>query len=150
MRKIFLCGAAIAVAATPASAIAKPDPKKDKKPPYCVPSSVGYKASGKLVEAAISQTAGADTARRGDDRYSGELTVDVKKANHKGLKGEQTIALTNARVKFHPRKDTDTAPGDRVKVSGKVTKVSKKCTGAFEPTLTAKKVDIKAAKAPKA
>lgn len=151
-RTSIACGLAFALAASPALAV-KPDPDKpkgkDKKPPYCVPASVGFKASGTLVSAAVTQSAGADTTTRSDDRYSGEITVDVKKANHKGLTGEQAYTLTDARMKFHPRNDTDIAAGDRVKLSGKVTKLGKKCADGASITVTVKKVDVKAAKAPK-
>ena len=144
MRKTFVCGLMLATAAVPATAEAK------KKPgPYqCVPKTVGYHASGTYVSGSLTQTEGVDTERRGDDRYSGDIVVDVKKVNHKGLKGEQTFTLTNARVKFHPRNDTSIEAGDRVKLKGKVTKLPRKCddTG-FEPTFTAKKADFKAKKA---
>ncbi len=153
-RTSIACGLAFALSASPA--LAAKDPDKDKggkdKPTtaYCVPKSVGFKASGVLVSHTVTQTAGADTAKRSDDRYSGEVTVDVKKANHKGLKGEQTYTLANARVKFHPRNDTDVAAGDRVKLSGKITKTGKKCAEGATVTVTVKKVDVKAAKTPKA
>jgi hypothetical protein len=144
MRKTIVCGLMLATAAVPAGA----DAKKPVKSPYaCTPKTVGYNAKGTFVSGHWTQTAGADTEKRGDDRYSGEMVVNVTKANHKGLKGEQPITFTNARVKFHPRNDTDVAAGDRVKVHGKVTKLPKKCDATgFEPTLTAKKIDFKAKK----
>ena len=144
MRKIIVSGLVLATAAVPAVAGAKEAPS-----PYsCTPKTVGYKAKGTLVSKTLTQTAGADTEKRGDDRYSGEIVVDVTRANHDAAEGEQTITLTNARVKFHPRNDTNVQPGDRVKVSGKLTKLPKRCDATgFEPTLTAKKVDFKRAKA---
>ena len=143
MRKSIVCGLVLATGVVPAGAAAKKDGPYD-----CAPKKVGYNASGTYEGGALTQTAGGDTERRGDDRYSGEITVDVKKANHRALRGEQTIMLADARVKFHPRNDTDIAPGDRVKVKGKYTKLPKRCDAdGFEPTLTAKKTDFKAKKA---
>ena len=139
----FLAGGAIlAVALTPAVAPAKPKPKPTR---YCVPKSVGFHARGKLVDSSLTQTKGEDTAKRRDDRYSGEITVDVKRANHGAPKGEQTYTLTNARVRFHPRRDTTPAPGDRVHVRGKLTRVrGKRCTNPGVVAQTVRKVDIKA------
>lgn len=150
MRMTLLCIAACATVAGPSAAIA--DPGKDKKPkpgkpakPYCMPKNVGYNATGTYVSGALTQTAGADTAKPGDDRYSGEVVVDVKRANHGAATGEQTFTLSGARVKFHPRNDTSVAAGDRVKLSGQVTKTGKKCAEATA-TVTVRKVDVKAAK----
>ena len=142
MRKTIGCAAALAVATVPAAAIAQ---DKGGKSPYCVPKTEGYKANGTFVSGALTQTAGADTAKRGDDRYSGDVVVDVKKANHAGQAGEQSFTLTNARVRFHPGKDTDPGAGDRVKLAGKITKFGKKCATSTT-TVTVKKVDIKAKK----
>jgi hypothetical protein len=145
MRKIMICGMALATAAVPTVA----DAKKDvDKPTYCTPKSVGYNAKGTYESGTLTQTKGADTEKRGDDRYSGTIVVNVTKANHKGLKGTQDVTLTDARVKFHPRNDSELAAGDRVKLSGKVTRLPKKCnTPGFEPKFTAKKADFKAKKA---
>jgi len=80
-------GAALAItpalAAKPAS---KPDhPQKPPHPAKCKINSVGYNASGNVLTITDwTQTKGADTTTdTSDDRYSGTLTVDVKKANHK-------------------------------------------------------------------
>jgi hypothetical protein len=147
MRKIIACSIAVAAAvAAPASAKKKPE-----SPYACVPKNVGVKIKGTLVSSNLTQTAGAATPKRGDDRYSGDLVVTVGKGNHGVPKGEQSYTLDNARVKFHPRNDTVTAAGDRVHISGKITKLKKKCSSdGFVPAVTVKKVDIKAAKAPKA
>jgi hypothetical protein len=148
MRKLLICTAAIAaLAAVPAQAKDKPA----KAPKSCAPKSVGYNAKGVLVSQTLTQTAGADTAEKGDDRYSGDVVVNVTKANHKGLKGEQTLTLTNGRVKWYDANDDGTADvpaaGDRVGLHGKVTRLRKKCDSTgFEPTITLRKVDFKAAK----
>jgi hypothetical protein len=162
MRKIMITAAAgAALAITPALA-AKPagKPEHPPKPPHpakCKVHSVGYKAKGTLVgdTSDLMQTKGADTAKKGDDRWSGDITVDVKKANHKGETGEQKFTLTDARVKWydadHNHVADTPAAGDRVGLHGKITKLGKKCdqTG-FAPEVTVKKVDFKQAKPPHA
>jgi hypothetical protein len=155
MRRIAACGIAVAVAlAVPATA-KPPHPPKPAKAKDCTPHGVGYNARGTLVSQALTQTAGADTDKRGDDRYSGTLTVDVKKTNHRAPQGEQTYTVENGLVHFYDADrdhvaDTPKA-GDRVKVHGKITKLRKKCDATgFTPTVTVRKVDFKAAKAPKA
>jgi hypothetical protein len=154
MRRVAACGIALAVTlAVPANA-KPPHPPKTAKAKDCTPHNVGYNAKGTLVSQALTQTAGADTAKRGDDRYSGTLTVDVKKANHRAPQGEQTYTVENGRVHFYDADrdhvaDTPKA-GDRVKVHGKIAKLGKKCDASgFTPTVTVRKVDFKAAKAPK-
>jgi hypothetical protein len=154
MRRIAVCGIVLAVTlAVPANA-KPPHPTKPAKPRDCEPRDVGFNASGTLISQALTQTAGADTDKRGDDRYSGTLTVDVKKANHHAPRGEQTYTVENGRVRFYDADRDHVAdtpkPGDRVKVHGKITKLGKKCdaTGST-PTVTVRKVDFKAAKAPK-
>jgi hypothetical protein len=152
MRRVAICTVAL-VAAFVVPANAKPP--KPAKAKDCTPHNVGYKATGSVVSQALTQTQGGDTAKRGDDRYSGTLTVEVKKANHRAPTGEQTYTVENARVRFYDADHNDVADvpkaGDRVKVSGKITKLRKKCDAtAFTPTVTVRKADFKAAKAPKA
>jgi hypothetical protein len=150
MRKLAIAAlAVVAVVAVPAQA--KPG-KSHGQPHKCTPQTVGYDASGTLVSESLTQTRGADTPRRSDDRYSGTLTVNVKKANHHGATGDQTYTLDNARVKFYDANGDRTADqpkaGDRVKVEGTTTKLAKKCdqTG-FTPTTTVRRVAFKPAKA---
>jgi hypothetical protein len=136
-------GAILAVALAPVGASAKPKPKPPTR--YCVPKRIGFHARGTLISADITQTQGADTAKRRDDRYSGEITVDVKRANHRAPKGEQTYTLANARVRFHPHGHTDPAAGDRVHVRGRLTRVrGKHCTNKGVIAQTVRKADIKA------
>jgi hypothetical protein len=149
MRRIALCSFAI-TAMLVAPANAKPHPTKHKAKD-CTPHDVGYHARGTLVSQALTQTAGADTDKRGDDRYSGTLTVDVTKANHRAPKGEQTYTVENARVHFYDADRDHVADmpkaGDRVKVHGKITKLRKQCDAADSTaTVTVRKVDFKAAK----
>ena len=150
MKKLLICTAAIAaLVAMPAQA--KPD-KAAKGPKDCTAKKVGYNAKGTLVSHTLTQTAGADTPdEKGDDRYSGDITVNVTKANHKAPKGEQTLTLTNGRVNFYDANGdgTDEAPaaGDRVGLHGKITKLKKKCDSTgFEPEITLRKIDFKAPK----
>src|SRR4051794_23593885 len=145
MRKIAACTMlAVGVLATPA--VAKKGHHPTPESPYtCIPKAHGFHAKGTLVSSNITQTAGADTTNRRDDRYSGTIVVTVKRSNHHAPTGEQTYTLDNARAGFHPRNDTTVAPGDRVHVFGKITTSKKKCTPT-QATLTVRKVEFKAAK----
>lgn len=134
-----------------AAAVTVPAQGKPGKSHKCTPHAVGYQASGTLESQSLTQTKGADTTRRSDDRYSGGLTVDVKRANHHGATGSQTYTVDNARVRFYDAGHDGTADtpkaDDRVKVKGRVTRLGKKCdTTGFTPTLTVRKVEFKAAK----
>jgi hypothetical protein len=154
MKRLMLVTALLA-ASLVVPAQAKPEhpshPVTSKK---CNPHAVGYKAKGTLVSQSLTQTAGAGTATRRDDRYSGTLTIDVTKANHHSATGEQTYTLVDARVRFYDRDHNHVADvpsaGDRVKVHGKITRLPKKCdqTG-FTPTITVRKAEFKPPKAVK-
>jgi hypothetical protein len=154
MRKSAIAAAATAlaaVAAMPAQAH-KPEHGDSKGPKKCTPHKAGFNASGKLESAALTQTQGADTESRRDDRYSGTVTVDVKRASHKAPSGSQTYTLDNDRVKLYDADHDGTADepkaGDRVKVKGSITRLSKKCdqTG-FTPTTNVRRVEFRPAKA---
>jgi hypothetical protein len=156
MRKVVLFLTLFAVMpALPAQAKSpKPHPTHPATSHKCTPHAVGYRASGLLVSESLTQTAGAATAERGDDRYSGSVTVNVTRANHRAPTGEQTYTLTNVRVKFYDRDRNhmpdDPQAGDRVKLKGKITKLSKKCDrSGFTATITIKKVGFKPPKTPK-
>jgi ribosomal protein L31 len=120
----------------------------------CTAHNVAFTAAGTLESATLTQSAGADTTSRRDDRYSGTVTVDVKRASHKAATGSQTYTLDNDRVKFYDANHDGTADqpkaGDKVKVKGKYTRLAKKCdqTG-FTSTTNVRRVEFKAAKAPK-
>jgi hypothetical protein len=145
MKRIAILGVlgllALVVAAP---AAAKHSPTYSPTPPSeshkCVPHNVGYNAVGTLVDSAL-------TAEE-NGRYSGTLEVKLTRANHHAPTGEQTFTLTGAKVKFHHGVDpTAPAAGSRVKLHGKITKLSKHCpTEGFTPTITVKKVDIRTAK----
>jgi hypothetical protein len=147
-KSVIIAGLA-ATAAVAAPAQAKPHPAKTK-PAKCEPRAVGYNARGTLVSASLTQTAGQATPKRGDDRYSGSVEVDVKKANHKAPTGVQTFSLTNAKVRFYDANDDNVADepkaGDRVKLHGKITQLKRRCdeTG-FTPQITVRHVRFRPA-----
>jgi len=153
MRKIpIFAGLAALALAVPAQAHESPGKgprSKVAKPGKCQPRAVGFNARGTLVSSSLTQTAGAATPERRDDRYSGSVTVNVTKANHKVPKGEQTLTLDNAKVKFADADDNGVADepkaGDRVKIHGKVTTLKRKCdqTG-FTPEITVRQLQFKA------
>jgi hypothetical protein len=157
MHKIILtaiAGAAIAVAPALAKPThpphpVKPDhPAKTHKAHKCKTHSVGYNAKGVLVSHTLTQTQGADTTATGDDRYSGDIVVNVTKANHKAPKGEQTFTVTDARVHFYDAAGDGTADpavaGDKVSLHGKVSRTQKKCTPAAT-TFTVKSISFQQA-----
>lgn len=146
--KIFAAMTALAMVALVAPAQAdKPDkPAKPAKPAKaqngrCTPRAVGFQANGTLVSATL-------TAAATSGRFDGTMTVNVTKANHRAPKGEQTYTLTGARVNFRRGVDPAApAAGSRVRFSGKITRLAKRCpTADFTPTVTVRKVDIRAAK----
>ena len=153
MRKSSIAATATALAAiavVPAQAQSTGDHHSHK----CTAHNVAFTASGKLESATLTQSAGADTTSRRDDRYSGTVTVDVKRASHKAPTGSQMYTLDNDRVKFYDANHDGTADepkaGDRVKVKGKYTRLAKKCdqTG-FTSTTNVRRVEFRAAKAAK-
>lgn len=111
----------------------------------CRPHRVGYVARGTVVSQELTQTAGADTAKARDDRYSGTVTVDVTRASHHAEKGEQTITVTDGRVRFYDADDDGTADtpqaGDRVTVIGRVTRLARRCDDTdFTAEVTVRRV----------
>jgi hypothetical protein len=151
MRKIIMtaaAGAALAVAPALAQPTHPPKPDHPTKSQKCKTHNVGYNAKGLLVSQTLTQSKGADTATTGDDRYSGDITVNVTKANHKAPKGEQTFTVTDARVHFYDAAGDGTADpavaGDKVSLHGKVSRTQKKCTPAAT-TFTVKSISFKQA-----
>jgi hypothetical protein len=130
--------------AKPAKAAAKAAAKAGKretgKARRCAPRSVGFAASGALLGATLTPAA--------PGRLSGTITVGVTRADHGAPRGQQTFTLTNARVRFRAEVDAGApAAGSRVKLGGKITKLTRKCpTAGFAPVVTVKTVDVKAAK----
>ena len=150
MKRIGFAGLCLAAAvAMPAQAhTTKSDSHK------CQPHAVAFTAKGTLESASLTQTQGADTTARRDDRWSGDVTVDVKRASHHAATGSQSYTLDNARVKFydanHDHAADTPAAGDRVRVKGRFTRLAKKCdqTG-FTSTVTVRRVEFKPAKTKK-
>jgi hypothetical protein len=149
MKRLTIVAAVAAVGAVPAQA--KDHNPRSAHQQDCTPHAVGYHATGTLVGQSLTQTAGAGTATRRDDRYSGDVTVDLKRANHRAPTAAQTFTLTNARVKFYDANHDGTADqpkaGDRVQLYGKITKLRRRCdpTG-FTPQISIKQVHFKASK----
>ena len=148
MRKILLIVTCLAVAAVVPAQAKSPKPDHPTKSHKCRAHSSGYHARGTLVTATLNQTAGSATPERGDDRYSGNVTVDVSKVNHHGDTGVQSYTLDNVRVRFYDRDHNHVADqpqaGDRVRIKGKITLLPKKCDAiGFTPTITVRKVEFK-------
>jgi hypothetical protein len=110
----------------------------------CTPHKVAYVASGTLVLTTLKKNA--------DGTYSGEVTANVKHTNHHAAadKGKMTTyKVENVRVTFGlPDANSDGSvglddlkAGDRVKLIGKITALTKKCAkGEFTPTKTIRKI----------
>jgi hypothetical protein len=110
----------------------------------CTPHRVGYVASGTLVNQTLAENA--------DGTYSGELTVEVKHANHHA-KSDTSTTKTYKVEKVHVSfglADTnsdgsvgldDLKAGDRVRLIGKITALAKQCDHKeFTATTTIRKV----------
>jgi hypothetical protein len=142
MRKILALATVGALSVAGVAQAQKPatSPANQHSAASCTtPRNEGYNARGTLV----SSTLTASTTMAG--RYSGTITVTLRKANHHDT--TTTFTLTNARVYFHHGVST-TAPaaGSKVDVHGKITALPRHCsTTGFTPTITVKKVDITAA-----
>ena len=123
---------------------AKPQASTHGQSHKCKPHNVGFIASGTLVTYGLTQSAGQDTPNdTSDDRYSGTLAANITHTNHhaKGVSGSQTVTLTNVRVTSGDGVAQPPAAGTRVKLIGKVTAVSKKCTDkSAAGTVTYRKV----------
>ena len=156
-RKIALVACAAALTTSPAWAHGRGDhPTAPARSHKCTPHKVAYVAAGTLADQTLVVDAAAAARGGSKPTYSGDVTIDVTKANHaaKGDKGTtKTYTLDHARVVLglddqnnDGRVDlADVARGDRVKVIGKVTKLAKTCdqTG-FTPALTIKKLIVHA------
>jgi hypothetical protein len=118
-------------------------PSTDKR---CKVHKVGFNGSGALTAYGLTQSQGAATPAKGDDRYSGTLSVDVTKANHKAAKGPQDFTVTDIKVKFGPGVTSPPANGSRVSLHGKITKVNKKCDQSGAGVITLRQIEIKVAK----
>lgn len=173
VRKVLLVACAAALTTTPAWALPGRAPSNDGtshapatvpngaphggghgKSHRCVAHRVGYVAAGTLV----SQTLALDTPASPNARpsYSGDVTIAVTRTNHaaKGDKGtSKTYTLAHARVVLGLADQNndgsvgldDLAPGDRVKVIGKVTVLRRGCDQSnFTPTVTIRQLVVHA------
>jgi hypothetical protein len=112
--------AAAAIVAAPAQAGQEGgNGKHDGAAHRCAVHAVGFDASGTLVAQAL--------APAGIGRWSGTLTANVTRANHRAPAGRQTYILDAARV----RSAAKARPGDRVKLHGRLTRVPAGCGSAL-------------------
>lgn len=156
MKKLAITTAlALAALAVPAAAKDHPDhstkakaetehgQSHEAKTPQCKLHGAGYVAGGTLESGTLTKNA--------DGTYDGTLTVKVSRANHhaKADKGtSRTYTLDDARVKLHGQDGAALKPGSRVKVQGKVSKLSQKCDQTDSTaTTTIKRANIKDPKA---
>lgn len=122
--------AATLIATVPAAGIASANQGKgkergDKSSKRCERGK-GYEAKGLLAEGSfLEQVEGFDTARRGDDRFSGIVVIHVKQGNKRGRqdRGLTSYEVTDVRA-LGTMADDDPLPptGTRVQVVGKVVK----------------------------
>jgi hypothetical protein len=120
--------------------------KQSTKSKKCQPHKVAWVVKGTLVSQALTKNS--------DGTYDGTVNIDVTRtSNHaKAEKGKTNAQYTldNVKAKFivadqappnSPSNETDLVAGDRVKLIGKITKLSKKCdqTG-FTATTTIRQV----------
>jgi hypothetical protein len=109
----------------------------------CKMHGTAYVAGGTLESGSLTKNA--------DGTYDGTLTVKVSQANHHARADKATskaYTLDDARVNLHGQDPAALAPGSRVKLQGKVTKLNKRCDqSAFTATTTIRKASVKAAKA---
>ncbi len=119
-----------------------------KRRDRCAPRKARYIARGLLVSHTLLQTAGADTETRRDDRFSGDVVVDVKRTNRhaRADRGEtKTYAVTDVRVRFADRDGDETRDmpeaGDRVSVAGWTTRLHRRCDATgFTPEMKIRRV----------
>ena len=114
-----------------------PHPAHPAHPNSCTSHSVGYRAGGTLMNQGLTQTGGLLTATKNDDRYTGDVRVDVKKAIHGAPRGLQIFSLVDAKAKFHvPDRNNDgqrnelddLQANDRVTLHGKIAKLHHGCS----------------------
>ncbi len=132
--------AAVLVAAVPAAGIASAHDGKGKGEGRGEASSKrcdrgkGYEAKGLLAAGSVlEQVAGADTARRSDDRFSGTVVIQVKQGNKRGRgdKGLTSFAVSNVRALGTVAGDEPLPEiGTRVQVVGRLAKRARRADDA--------------------
>ena len=173
VRKVLVTACAAALATTPAWANPGRSPtdppratgqhgqhgRSPSRSHRCTPRGIAYVAAGTLRGHTLVLDATTSADRPAKPTYSGDVTIDVTRANRQARadKGTtKTYTLDHARVVLglsdqngDARVDLgDVLPGSRAKVIGKVTKLNRKCdqTG-FTPQLTIKKLIVHAPQA---
>jgi hypothetical protein len=98
--------------------------------------------------ATLTQTLGAGTpADTSDDRYSGTLSAGVTRASHHAKGATQPRTFEVASIRLGKGVTGTPAAGTRVKVIGKITKVSERCDQAGAGVVTARKAVLRAPQA---
>jgi hypothetical protein len=135
-----------------AGAHGKPTDKpagQPKTPHRCAAHRVAYVASGVLAApATLTQTAGANTpGDTADDRYSGTLQVTVTHGNRQAKDATSPLTVQVSDIRLREGITATPAPGTRVRLIGKITKVSTRCTDqAAAGAVTIRKATLRAPK----
>jgi hypothetical protein len=119
----------------------------------CKSHAVAYVASGALAaDATLTQTAGAGTPDdTSDDRYSGTLSVTMKRINHHAAGATSPKSFTVSNIRLGHGLTATVPAGTLVKLIGKVTKVAKKCPDqSAAGAVTIRKAILHAAQKPAA
>ncbi|HWI75302.1 MAG TPA: hypothetical protein VNT55_25300 [Baekduia sp.] len=144
---------ALAIGALALPAVAGAHGKPTDKPATshrCVAHKVAYVASGVLAApATLTQTKGADTPTdTSDDRYSGTLSVTVTHANRHAKGAANPITVQVGDIRLGDGVTATPAAGTRVRLIGKITKVSKRCSDqSAAGAVTIRKATLRAPKA---
>ena len=168
VRKILVTACAAALATTPAWAHSGREQQQHARSPSrshrCTPHGTAYVAAGTLRSQTLVLDPAPTVAATSADRpakptYSGDVTIDVTRANRQARadKGTtKTYTLDHARVLLGLDDQNgdgsvdlgDVLPGSSAKVIGKVTRLNRHCdqTG-FTPQLTIRKLIVHAPKA---
>jgi hypothetical protein len=137
---------------TVAGAHGKPTDKTAAQPKtshQCAAHKVAYVASGVLAApATLTQTKGADTPTdTADDRYSGTLSVTVTHANRHAKDVATPITVQVSDIRLRDGVTATPAAGTRVRLIGKTTKVSKRCSDqSAAGAVTIRKATLRAPK----
>jgi hypothetical protein len=115
----------------------------------CAAHKVAYVASGVLAApATLTQAKGADTpADTADDRYTGTLSVTVTRANPHAKDVATPVTVQANDIRLHDGVTATPAAGTRVRLIGKITNVSKRCSDqSVAAAVTIRKATLQRAK----
>lgn len=166
VRKVLLTASIAALSTTPAWAHPGRAPgqseqhaRSPSRSHRCTPHGIAYVAAGTLRSQTLVLDATTSADRPAKPTYSGDVTIDVTRANgHARVdKGTtKTYTLDHARLVLGLSDQNgdgsvdlgDVLPGSRAKVIGTITKLGRRCdqTG-FTPVLTIRKLIVHAPKA---